>query len=89
MEIEKLKQDWLDRGFSFGIWEDPPQQVWENFTHDVDELLMLAEGSIEVSMQGKRIRPHVGEEILIPAGVSHTVRNIGHENNRWYYGYQR
>jgi mannose-6-phosphate isomerase-like protein (cupin superfamily) len=88
MEIDKIKQDWHNRGFSFGVWEDPPEQVWENFKHDVDELLMLAEGSIEVLMQGKRIRPHIGQEILIPAGVTHTVRNIGEFNNRWYYGYR-
>lgn len=89
MEVNKIQQNWFHRGFSFGIWEDPPEQVWENFTHDVDELLMLTEGAIEISMRGKQIRPHIGQEILIPAGVSHTVRNIGNTNNRWCYGYRQ
>ena len=88
MNEHKVKTDWERRGFSFGIWQDPPGQTWEDYTHSVDELLMLAEGEIELSFLGKTMRPKIGEEILIPAGASHTVRNIGKIANRWYYGYK-
>jgi mannose-6-phosphate isomerase-like protein (cupin superfamily) len=85
----KVKTDWERRGFSFGIWIDPPGQVWEDYLHGVDELLMLAEGEIELSFLGKTFCPKTGEVVLIPAGASHTVRNIGKTTNRWYYGYKR
>jgi glyoxylate utilization-related uncharacterized protein len=49
---------------------------------------MLAEGEIEVSFLGTTYCPKIGEEILIPAGAGHTVRNIGKSINRWYYGYK-
>jgi mannose-6-phosphate isomerase-like protein (cupin superfamily) len=89
MNLSQVKKDWEQRGFSCAIWTDPPGQVWADFVHDVDELVMLIEGEIELSFRGKTMRPNVGEEILIPAHASHTVRNIGGTTNRWYYGYKR
>ena len=89
MNEHKIRTDWGKRGFSFGVWTDPPGQVWEDYVHGVDELLMLAEGDIELSFLGKTFCPEIGEEILIPAGAGHTVRNIGKTTNRWYYGYKR
>ncbi|MFQ5963283.1 MAG: cupin domain-containing protein [Candidatus Scalinduaceae bacterium] len=88
MDQSKVKEDWERRGFSCDIWTDQPGQIWENYVHDVDELVMLLEGEIEITFQGRTFRPKVGEEILIPAGESHTVRNIGSELNRWFYGYK-
>jgi quercetin dioxygenase-like cupin family protein len=43
----------------------------------MDELLMLMEGALELEMQGKTIRPAIGEEVFIPAHTNHSVRNIG------------
>ena len=88
MDERKVKTDWERRGFSFGIWIDPPGQIWEDYVHGVDELLMLAEGEVEVSFLGKTYCPKIGEEVLIPAGARHTVRNIGKTTNRWFYGYK-
>ncbi|WP_245817450.1 cupin domain-containing protein [Hydrococcus rivularis] len=88
MDYSQIKQNWEKRGFSFGVWSDPPGQIWADYTHDTDELVMLAEGEIELSFGGQILRPRVGEEILIPAREPHTVRNIGQTTNRWYYGYK-
>lgn len=89
MDLLQVKKDWQQRGFSCDIWTDPPGQVWADFVHDVDELVMLIEGEMELSFQGKTIRPAVGEEVLIPARASHTVCNVGNTTSRWYYGYKR
>lgn len=70
------------------MWIDPPGQIWANYVHNTDELIMLLEGEIELSFLGKTFCPQKGEEILIPAGVSHTVTNVGNTTNRWYYGYK-
>jgi hypothetical protein len=45
-----VENDWKSRGFSCGLWTDPPEQVWENYTHDVDELLMILEGELELEI---------------------------------------
>lgn len=84
-----VKRDWENRGFSWGLWIDPPGREWKDFVHDTDELLMLTEGDIEVTCQGNTVRPRLGEEVYIPAGVSHTVRNVGSIPSRWYYGYRQ
>ena len=46
------------------------------------------EGEIEVEIEGKAVRPGIGEEVFIPANAVHTVRNVGQDNNVWYYGYK-
>jgi mannose-6-phosphate isomerase-like protein (cupin superfamily) len=43
---------------------------------------MLVDGEIDVCFEGKTLRPGPGEEIVIPAGASHTVRNAGNTMNR-------
>lgn len=89
IDRERVQADWNARGFSCDIWTDPPGQVWADFVHATDELVMPIEGVVEIEMQGQRLRPAVGEEIFIPAGVMHTVRNPGRVTSRWYYGYRQ
>jgi len=78
---------WCARGFSCGLWTDPPGQVWANYVHDVDELVMVVEGEVEFEIEGRCHRPSPGEELLIPARARHTVRNVGRTESRWLYGY--
>ena len=87
-DSEAIAASWRMRGFSFGVWVDPPGQVWKDFIHAADELVMLADGEIELSFGGRTLRPSSGEEVLIPAGAAHTVRNTGTRSNRWFYGYR-
>jgi len=88
MDQEKIKKDWDSRGYSFGIFKDPPGKIWADFVHMTDELVVLAEGEIEIEIEGKSEQPTIGSEIFIPANAIHTVRNIGKTNNVWYYGYK-
>ena len=55
--------------------------------HDTDELFMVLEGKVELEMQGRKFCPAIGEEILIPANVRHSVRNLWKSSSRWLYGY--
>ena len=87
MKPDLTKQDWNSKGYSFGVFHDPPGQVWADFVHRTDELVVLAEGEIEAEIEGKVKRPKIGEEVCIPANAVHTVRNVGRIYNVWYYGY--
>ena len=89
INLEKIAKDWKTRGFSFGVFVDPPAQVWSNFVHDTDELVLLVRGEMELEMQGRTIRCVIGNEILIPAKVVHTVRNTGQTGSQWLYGYKQ
>ncbi len=84
-----VARGWRERGFSCGLWVDPPGQVWEDYVHPVDELVVLVDGEVEFEVEGRVHRPRVGEELRIPARARHTVRNVGHGESRWLYGYAR
>jgi mannose-6-phosphate isomerase-like protein (cupin superfamily) len=85
----RIERGWRARGFSCDLWVDPPGRVWEGYVHATDELLMVLEGELEVEMQGRRFRPKTGEEVFIPAHVTHSVRNVGGTTARWLYGYKK
>lgn len=89
VDQEAVSARWRERGFSCGLWVDPPGQVWEDFVHDTDELVMVVEGQMEFEVEGERHRPCVGEELFIPAGARHSARNRGESESRWLYGYRR
>ena len=88
LERAQVERGWHARGFSCGVWVDPPGQVWEDYVHATDELLMVLEGELELEMQGRTFRPKAGEEVFIPARVTHSVRNVGGTTARWFYGYK-
>lgn len=88
IDQNKIAVQWKARGFSFGVFIDAPGQVWQDFIHDTDELVMVVQGDLDLEMQGKTIRCDLGQEVFIPAGVLHTVRNVGTTTSRWFYGYK-
>ena len=67
MNSDHIKRDWHSRGYSFGVFRDPPGQVWADFVHRTDELVVLAEGEIEVEIEGKAERFQIGGMVFIPA----------------------
>jgi quercetin dioxygenase-like cupin family protein len=87
-EHDKVLRDWAARGFSCGLWIDPPGQRWEGYVHDTDELVVVLEGELEIEIAGRRHRPKSGEELFISAGARHSVRNIGGTTAKWLYGYR-
>ena len=64
MDAKKIRQQWESRGFSFGIFRDSPGRVWQDFSNSTDELVILAEGQVEIEIEGQMHRSMVGEEIL-------------------------
>ncbi len=88
ISIEAVARDWAARGFSCDLWVDPPGREWIGYVHPVDELILLLEGEMEVELEGRWRRCKVGEEIFIPAGAVHSVRNVGSTPTRWLYGYR-
>lgn len=87
-EQERVRLQWSTQGFSCDIWIDPPDQVWHDFQHDVDKRAILLEGSAQIEMEGKAVRMQAGDELMIPAGTRHTVRNCGDGPARWLHGYR-
>ena len=49
---------------------------------------MLLDGECQVDMVGRTVLMQTGDELLIPAGTRHTVRNCGDRPARWLHGYR-
>ena len=62
-----IKQYRHSRGYSFSVFREPPSQVWADFVHRTDELVVLAKGEIEEEIEGKAERFQIGEMVFIPA----------------------
>lgn len=86
--IEDLREQWLTRGFRAELHADPPDTSWEQVVHGVDALFMLLEGSVELITAGLTRKPAVGDELVLPAGTVHTVRNSGRNEARWVIGFR-
>ncbi|MBT6718075.1 MAG: cupin domain-containing protein [Nitrospina sp.] len=87
--IDKVRQDWRARGFSCDLWTDPPGQVWNNFVHPTDELVIVLEGEMEFELEGKKNHPKMHEEVLVPAYTPHSARNLGKTPAHYLYGLRR
>jgi quercetin dioxygenase-like cupin family protein len=85
---DRIAEEWARRGFSCSLWVDPPGQRWEEFVHKADEVVSVVEGQMEFELEGRVHRPSIGEELLIPAGVRHSARNLGSAAAKWLYGYR-
>ena len=87
VDPEAIRKDWAARGFSCAPWEDPPGQERNAFVHSSDELVVVIEGTLEYEVSGRIPRPQPGEELFIPRGAAHSVRNIGSSRATWLFGY--
>lgn len=89
IQQEQIAPLWTEKGFSCELWIDLPGAVWENQRHEADELLMPVTGLLEIDILGQLLRPDLGEEVLIPAGTSHSIRNLGRSTACWLYGFRQ
>lgn len=83
----EVARDWVQRGFSCAAFTGPPGQAWRDDRHDTNELVTVVEGRLEVLLHGERYALEPGDELFIPRGARHTVRNIHAGTTRWLYGY--
>lgn len=82
-----VARDWRARGFSCDLFVDPPGRQWNGFVHDTDELVTVVEGRLELEIGDARFLAEPGDELFIPRGAVHSVRNRGDGVTRWLYGY--
>ena len=89
MNIDELEKDWTERGFSFGIGTiKAGDAVDEAFHDDKDELVLMERGNYEFTIGNKTFTQNGNVEVLIPAGSTHSIRNMGQEDSKIYFGYK-
>lgn len=89
MDIDELERDWKERGFSFGVGTiNAGDAVDEAFHEDKDELVLMESGEYEFIVGNETFRQKGNEEVLIPAGSIHSIKNLGQKNSKIYFGYK-
>jgi quercetin dioxygenase-like cupin family protein len=79
--------DWRERGYSCGLFVDPPGREWNDFVHSTNELVTVTEGKLAMTIGGERYVAAPGDEIFIPKNAVHSVKNIHSGTTSWLYGY--
>lgn len=82
-----VERSWRKRGFSCAWFEDPPGREWKDFVHPRNELVTVVEGQLEMEIARVVCLLNPGDEVIIPKGVRHSVKNVYAGISRWLYGY--
>ena len=89
VDREAVARDWARRGYSCDLFVDPPGREWNGFVHATNELVVVAEGRLELIIGDETLAAEAGDEVFIPRHAVHSVRNINNGTTRWLYGYDR
>ena len=87
VDRDAVAADWRARGYSCGLFVDPPGQEWNDFVHAANELVTVAEGRLRMSVGEQTFVAEPGDEVFIPKGARHSLKNIDAGTTRWLYGY--
>ena len=84
---DEIATSWEERGYSCDVFVDPPGREWNDFVHSMNELVTVVEGKLQMTIEGETFVASPGDEVFIPKGACHSVKNIHHGTTRWLYGY--
>jgi len=87
VDPEAVARDWRARGYSCRAFVDPPGRTWTGFVHETNELVAVVQGRLHLSIGSEELVAMPGDEVFIPRGAVHSVRNIDPGETRWLFGY--
>jgi cupin 2 domain-containing protein len=87
VDFSAIEIDWRREGFSFGVFRDPPGQEWNNFTHQTDEYVLVAEGQLEIDVGNQTAICEPGDLVRIPRHIRHSLKTLSPGGSVWLYGY--
>jgi len=87
VDFTAVEAAWRLENFSFGIFRDPPDQEWNNFSHPSDEYVLVAEGRIKIDVGNESMICTAGDLVRIPRQVRHSLKTLSTDGSVWLYGY--
>ena len=82
-----VASNWKSRGYGCHTFSDPPDRVWNDFVHQTNELVTVVDGQLELTISNQTVFIQPGDEIFIPRGATHSVRNCSNTKTSWLFGY--
>lgn len=87
VDRDAVARDWRARGYDCRPFTDPPGREWNDFRHATNELVTVVEGKLELTVGDETVVCGEGDEVFIPKGAVHSVKNVAPTTTRWLYGY--
>ena len=87
VDRSSVEANWSARGYSCDLFIDPPGREWNDFVHATNELVCVYDGRLEMTVGEEEVIAEAGDEIFIPRGAVHSLKNIHSGTTRWFYGY--
>ena len=69
------------------MFRDPPGQEWNDFVHQTDEYVLVAEGELRIEVADAVATVEPGDLVRIPAGARHSLKTLSSAGSVWLYGY--
>ena len=87
VEASEVKSAWMQEGFGFGVFRDLPGQEWNDFVHDTDEFVVVAEGELTIRVGADTADCEAGDLVRIARGAVHSLKTTSPGGSVWFYGY--
>jgi quercetin dioxygenase-like cupin family protein len=87
VQQREVASAWRERGYGCSAFSDPPGREWKDFVHASNELVTVVEGRLMITIAGEALIAEPGDEVFIPRGALHSVKNLHDATTRWLYGY--
>jgi mannose-6-phosphate isomerase-like protein (cupin superfamily) len=87
VDVAAVEADWAGRGYDCHHFRDPPGRTWSDFVHDTNEVVTVVSGRLWLSIGGEAVTAGPGDEVFIPRGAVHTVKNVDSGETHWLFGY--
>ena len=84
---DAVARDWSARGYSCHEFVDPPGQEWNDFVHETDEYVVVAEGQLAMRVGDAQFTAGPGDLVRIPRLARHSLKTLSPEGSVWLYGY--
>jgi mannose-6-phosphate isomerase-like protein (cupin superfamily) len=83
----QVEGDWNRRGFSCDWMMDSTRREWRDCSHRSNALLAVVDGELEVVIHGEKYVLRPGDEVVVPKGALHHLKNLHPVTTRWLYGF--
>ncbi len=83
----EVESDWAARGCRVNRYDAEPGWAKEEHFHELDTLLTVAEGRLEMVVEGQRFVLEPGDEIFSPRQTAHSLKNLDDGFTVLFHGY--
>lgn len=87
LDRDQVAHDWCGHGYSCDRFTDPPGREWNDFVHATNKLVTVIDGKLRLTIGAEEVIAEPGDEVFIPKGVCHSVKNVSPRTTHWLYGY--